>query len=145
MARTTFGLCFLLALFGLIGCGSSTVPISGTVIYDGKPLKQGTIIFEAEGVRPANGKIVDGKIVEVTTFKTGDGVAPGNHKVAIQAVEEMGSAITKNPGDSPTGGNYMGGKSLLPAKYGNPAQSGLTATVTAGGENNFTFELKKGN
>jgi hypothetical protein len=130
-----------LVLF-LAGCGGPSLgKVTGTVTYDGKPLKSGTIIFESKGARPATGKIVDGRIVEVTTFQPNDGAPVGEHKVVIQAVEDAGSSKGANPGD-PSGTSSMQTRSLIPAAYGDPETSRLTATIKRG-ENNLTFELKK--
>lgn len=124
------------------GCGSNLAQVSGTVSYDGKPVEQGSIIFETTGARPATGKIVGGKIVEVTTNRPGDGAPPGSHKVAIHAFASSGSAVTANPGDA-TGIASMQTKSLIPTKYNNPATSGLTVELKPG-KNEVNFELKKG-
>lgn len=69
-ATTTTG-CLLLVV-GLAGCGggsdrSPTVQIAGTVMYDGKPLASGNIVFESSTARPAQGRIVDGNLVELMT------------------------------------------------------------------------------
>ncbi len=51
---------------------------------------------------------------------------------------------SKNPGDAiMVDKNYMsGGDSLIPARYNNPATSGLTAEINKG-ENTLTLELKE--
>jgi hypothetical protein len=119
----------------LSGCGSGRValaPVRGTVTLDGKPLAKGTITFETSGKRPATGKIVNGEIVEMTTYETGDGVPLGTHKVAIWSSEEAASAVVANPGEGKIGANYMSGKSLLPALYNDPNTSGLVAEIKPG-------------
>lgn len=70
----------LLLVLGLIaGCGPAVAEVSGTVLIDGNPLKEGDIIFmEADNsVTPSSGKIVDGKY----TLK----VLPGSKVVRINA------------------------------------------------------------
>ncbi len=69
------------ALF-VIGCGSggeTPADVSGTVMMDGQPLKEGDIVFEASdnSKTPGAGKIIDGKY----TCK----VLPGPKKVRITA------------------------------------------------------------
>ncbi len=128
------------------GCGSSKIelaPVSGTVMFNGKPLKKGKIVFESPNNRPANGLIEDGKIVELYTTKPGDGVPLGSHKIAVFALEVASESITTDPSQSTNKGqNYMGtGKSLIPDKYNDPEQSGLTAEIKAGEENTVTLEL----
>ena len=101
--------------------------IEGTVSLKGSPLNEGTIGFIPEKGRPAYGKIVDGKILDVTTTTTGDGVALGPCKVQIQP------AASKDM--------YAKVKSQIPEKYQNPAKSNLTATIESG-VNKVAFDLK---
>jgi hypothetical protein len=133
------------ALVLLAGCsgGPKLAQVAGTVTLDGKPLPRGTLTFETPGQRPATATVVDGRITEATTFAPGDGVPVGRHKVAVSATVDPGPAISANPGDAsrPSGGNYMGGKSLIPTRYNNPETSGLTAEVGPG-DASLKFELK---
>jgi hypothetical protein len=144
MPRFLFRACTV-ALFCVLLAGCSDRPklakVKGTVTLDGKPLPSGTVTFEAKGTRPATGKIVNGEIVEVTTFDTGDGAPVGSHRVAVTANAEANSAVVANPGESSKGpkSEYMVGKSLIPAAYNDPNTSGLTAEIKSG-EN--TVELK---
>jgi len=119
--------------------------VKATVTLDGKPLAYGTVTLEAKGLRPATGKIVNGEVVEFTTYDQGDGASVGSHRVAVTANAEPGPAVTANPGDAPKGGepksDYMSGKSLIPAAYNNPDTSGLTAEVKSG-ENALEFKLQ---
>jgi len=132
----------------LVGCGPSgrspLGQVEGTVTLDGITLTDGTILFESSDSRPANGIIVDGKITEVTTYETGDGVPIGMQKVAIFATGEADSAVVADPGqETGTGPNYMGAEtpSLIPERYRNPATSELTVDVKAG-TNSVSFDLK---
>src|SRR5262245_44415901 len=89
-------LLFLTAgVFLCAGCrsGVELAPVKGTVTLDGKALARGTIRFESPGQRPATGKIVNGEIVEVTTYQPGDGAPVGSHKVAVWATEDAASAV----------------------------------------------------
>ena len=125
------------------GCGDGRValaPVKGTVTLDGKPLASGSLTFESPGQRPATAKIVRGEIVEVTTYETGDGVPLGTHQVAVWSNEEAASAVTANPGEGKVGANYMVGRSLLPARYNDPATSGLSVEIKPG-ENVVAFQL----
>lgn len=125
------------------GCsrGPALAPVKGTVTIDGSPLAKGTIIFEASGQRPATARVENGQIVEVTTYKTGDGAPVGSHKVAISANEDGASAVVENPGEAKVpDANYMSGKSLIPARYNDPNTSGLTAEIKRG-DNVLEFKL----
>ena len=122
----------LLAVGFTVGCGSATnlAPVTGTVTYQGKPLEQGAINFYPKQGRPTRGTIKDGKIVEVTSFQPGDGAPIGELKVAVQSVK---------PDYKDKSG--MATISILPAKYGDPATSGLSATIERGKQNTLVFEL----
>jgi len=125
----------MIALLGTLacaGCGGSdqppTAPVTGSVTYKGQPLAQGTIAFYPASGRPAYGKIENGEIVEVTTFTPNDGAPVGPNNVAIQAVEGLDDM-------------YKPAKWLIPERYGNPQQSGLTADIKDSGTNEVTFAL----
>ena len=76
----------------LAGCGESlppTVPVTGTVIWQGKPLPDGQVVFKpksiAEGLpkRPATGYINPDGTFRLATFRNGDGVVPGEYHVLV--------------------------------------------------------------
>jgi hypothetical protein len=127
----------LLVLFAA-GCqsGVPTAPVKGTVTLDDKLLANGTFRFEAPGLPSASGKIVNGEIVEVTTFRPGDGAPVGSHKVAIWAVKESSAVSSPKKDDF----EFMTGTSLIPAKYNNPDTSGLIAVIKPG-VNTVEFKL----
>src|SRR5205085_3181280 len=120
----TFCVLALPALAALAaGCsgGPKLGQVSGTVTLDGKPLPKGTLTFETTGQRPATARVENGQIVEATTYKAGDGVPVGTHKVAVAAFEDAASAVVEDPGKGKVpGANYMMGKSLVPARYNDP-------------------------
>ncbi|GAA4429515.1 hypothetical protein [Bremerella cremea] len=133
---------------GAGGCsnGHNLAQVHGTVTYQGKPLKNGTIIIEVSDNRPAYGQIVDGQIVNVSTFEQNDGVPVGEATIAINSIAEPGadnkggaSGSADRPSES---GGIVTGKNILPLRYANPATSGLTATIAAG-DNELSFELSK--
>lgn len=129
------------ALAGGCSTGPALGKVSGSVTLDGKPLTRGTITFETAGQRPATGRIENGQIVETTTYKTGDGVPVGAHKVSISATEDAASAVADDPGKGKApGGNYMMGKSLIPSRYNDPSTSDLTADIKTG-TNPLEFKL----
>ncbi|MBN1912217.1 MAG: hypothetical protein JW818_21025 [Pirellulales bacterium] len=111
----------VVAFLGLIlttGCGDDrpkTVPVSGQVLIDGKPLTCGAIRILPQGARPATAKIgPDGRFT-FKTFEDGDGVVLGTHQVIVFGTDDLGS---------PTAKWYA------PKKYADPATSGLTVTIT---------------
>lgn len=126
----------VLGMSGLFwGCGPqrpATVPISGTVTLDGKPLPAGTIVLEARGARPAQGRVVDGRIIDVFTYAPGDGAVVGKHKVAIQspAATDAPASVAADPGKASLSTmTTASAKPEVPLRYANPATSGLEASV----------------
>lgn len=97
-----------LAVVVLTGCGSGsglpTVPVSGTVTFDGGPCPtEGSVTFMpievAAGMprRPGIGKFkADGKFV-VTSFQEGDGLVPGRYGVGITCYEGLPDPKSKDP------------------------------------------------
>jgi hypothetical protein len=139
-ARCSFVSLNMAALLALLGAGCqsgvSTAPVKGTVTLDDKPLANGTCRFEALGLPSASGKVVNGQIVEVTTFRPNDGAPVGSHKVAIWALKEAPNTSTPKQDDF----TFMTGTSLIPANYNNPDTSGLTAVIKPG-LNTLEFKL----
>ena len=82
----------------------------------------------AEG-RSAQGKIVDGQIVDLHTYEPGDGVRVGKHKVAIISFVRDPVGMEVPP-------------SVIPLRYRNPGASGLTAVIEPGKTNKLMFELE---
>lgn len=106
-------------LFCLNGCGSGdplsrglTVPVKGKVLYKGKPLTRGSIVFEpTDSGREAHGEIdAEGGFV-LTTFQEGDGAVPGVHRVGVAAARV--------------------GKSAVPAKYKSLSSSRTEVEISA--------------
>ncbi len=62
------------------------------------------------------------------TIRPGDGAAVGSHRVTLGRAEE--------------GSSERSAAAMIPAKYGLPAQSGLTAEVKDGEPNVFEFDIK---
>lgn len=132
-------LCMLLPVcLSVYGCGSGlddapdVAQVTGTVMWKGKPLEEGTIVFHPPEGRSASGIIKAGEIVEVTTTNKGDGAPVGDNKVTIFATKP-------DPKDS-TG---MGTISLIPVRYNDIRKSGLKATIKENEMNKVAFDLVK--
>jgi hypothetical protein len=136
-----------------LGCGSddglgTRYKVSGKVTYKGEPLKKGSINFvpEAADGRAATGEIADGEIKNVSTGGEGDGILPGKYKVAITALEDvdLSKVSAKYAGGAPDGvalsKEARKAKKLIPEKYGNAIDSGLTADITSNGQA-LTYDL----
>ena len=104
----------------LVGCGGPTkkvVTVTGTVTYNGTPLKAGILKFQAP-----NGDYATGVIGPDGQFAITD-VVPGEQKVAY-----MGGPMSSGGSDG-TAGNTSKAVSV-PAKFGDFETSGVTVTVS---------------
>ena len=97
--------CILLGVLLLAGCGSNSpfkyVPASGKITYeDGTPIPGGCrLTFFSQDVaavgtahpRPGMTSVgAEGNFDCITSYKYGDGLVPGRHKVVIQAATDRG-------------------------------------------------------
>ena len=123
--------CLILLGVAIVGCGPSgpvTVPISGTVTLDGKPLSDASIRFVPDNIKlpPEGGEIVEGKF----TMRA----KPGKNRVEILATRPPRGS---NPApDAP----HVGWEQYLPPRYN--YQTELQAEVADSGNNEFRFNLK---
>jgi hypothetical protein len=144
----------------LVGCGGrstlDTAPVKGLVTLDGTPVAGATVTFMSTGPDglSAVGRTDDKGIYTLTAIgggesgegEIGGGAMPGNYIVGIRkATATVGLSAEEadeqgvdykpmQPGEAPTL------QFLIPKKYQNPKDSGLTATVTDG-DNDIPFEL----
>lgn len=128
---------WLSAAAGCGGGGLETVPVSGTVSLDGKPLDHGFVRFvpvDTTKGRLATGTIQkDGKFTLSTA--NSDGVLLGDYKVVVECMKITADVPEK---DRELG---IGGKvSEIPVKYNDPEKSGLTEKITD--KKTVTLELK---
>ena len=140
-----------LSLIGLVGCGGSsddnwtknrpaTYPVTGMVIYKGNPLPNATVVFSSQGENPtaAVGRTDEQGAFSLTTFNDQDGAVAGEHQVLITATKIKGPPPGANLDEvDPTVTEI----SLSPQKFGEPGNSGLSATVTESGPNQFFFDV----
>lgn len=145
MVFRMLGRCCVLSgvCIALIGCSGGpsdapvTVPVTGVVTYQGKPVAKLSVAFIpdkgmlATGTTDAQGKF------SLMTKKPGDGAAVGTYKVAINFVPDEVPPMPGFPGSEKTP------ESPIPAKYADVTTSGLTQVVDKdASKNNFTFDLK---
>jgi len=109
--------------------------VFGKVTYQGKPVPQGSITFQATspGGRNATGQIDSDGNYTLQTENPGDGALLGDYIVTIYAHDEPILDYTPKVPIKP--------KLLVPAKYEKPETSGLKATVKAG-SNPINFDLQ---
>lgn len=128
------------------GCGPTRPPlgqVQGTVRSKGRPVADGQILFEVAGARPAQGRIVDGRIVEVTSYAPGDGAPVGLARIAVFATPPSGStySISVPVAAAATGTRPgLGRQPSIPAKYNDLETSGLSQELVAG-LNELTLDL----
>jgi hypothetical protein len=107
------------------GCGGDRVPLAeveGKVLYRGKPLAFGRVLFQ-----PASGPVAVAKIqadgtFRVATYEHGQGAIIGKNRVQIRCYQS----------DAPGAAEPVEGtkdKLLIPRKYTDVATSGLAVEV----------------
>ena len=129
-----------LAVLTAVGCGGRatppTVPVSGQVIFAGKPVTDATITFTPASGRPATGSIdADGRF-SLSTFGLNDGAVTGLHRVTFGSTTEV-----PMPG-TPEAKNSKAGKLPFPKRYGGLATTDLEIDVPAEGLAELTIELQ---
>lgn len=147
------GLCFVLTvpLSAISGCGGGSsadiVPVTGTVKYDGQPVKNADVTFyPTGGGRPASGKTDDEGKFSLTTVNSNDGAAVGEHVITVSvSIDTSDANQTPTSAEDyavPKAGKGKGSQAALPPKYADKEQSGLKRTVVSGETNDFAFDLK---
>lgn len=102
------------------------IPVSGLVLVDGNPVAGVQIRFQAENQDPQNATLSVAKTdaegrFKAWTYKTDDGVPPGDYSVTFNDQSE-------------TKPHMRSGPDLFKGKYSNPAKSKFKLTVPAKGE-----------
>ena len=122
-----------LAIISLAGCGGDTagrLTVSGTVLFKGEPLDQGSIEFIPHpGVKTQSGAMITNGHFSIPADK---GLEPGMYTVKISSIEAPA------PTDQPGGLPGKDPKERIPAKYN--VKSTLTQEVKKG-DNKFEFKL----
>jgi len=119
------------------GCGSAgprMVTVSGQVTLNGKPLEEGTIVFQdPQGNAPTAQAVIQ-------QGRYSCQVLPGRKKVIIQGFKVVGQerASRVDP-DSPLVDRK---EQFLPAKYSSPTATALTAEIGPSGNRALNFDLK---
>ena len=120
----------------LTGCGNSEghVPVTGTLLMDGKPMQGAGILLvpqPSQGLLPAEGVTdASGKFKLSTTVAPG--AKPGDYRVSVTLV--ITSGVAEQPGGV-SGTVAPGGLQqtwVIPQNYSSPDTSGLTVTVKSG-------------
>lgn len=141
-----------------LGCGSASekpVPTGGKVTLKSKAVVGAIVTFYSKsGGRSATGKTEADGSFKLSSINTNDGAVPGEYLVTISKQEAKGGGsadVDISQGYGENYGKMMGAAAggnmakvlteTIPAKYADPAQSGLAKSVVKGEENNFNFDL----
>jgi hypothetical protein len=136
--RLFWGALALGLVIGLAGCGAGgpkRYGVTGMVMFQGKPLNQGSITFLPDDPQlgASGGALIkDGQY----SIPAKQGLLPGRYKVSIGSADPKKVADPDEMPGAP-GPVY---KDRIPAKYN--TSTTLTAEVQADGKNQFDFELK---
>ena len=148
----TLAVVVALGAIGLAGCGGSTMPkiypATGTVTWKGEPLADATVSFVPSVGAPSDGKTdAQGKFTIMTNGKPG--ARAGACKVTVSKFAGAAPSMPAAPKPEDMMKMYEKKKTgevekgEIPAKFGRPDTSGLSAEVTTeGAKNVFTFDLK---
>lgn len=129
----------LATMLVLPGCGDkrlATAPVEGKVLYRGKPLAFGGVLFRPQDGPMAQGQIAPDGTFHLTTYRDGDGAVLGKHRVQIACYE------TQRPSANPEKPVERGlGRPLIPQRYLRLDTSGLDVEVKERNQP-LVFELK---
>jgi hypothetical protein len=141
----------------LIGCSSESHvpegvelhPAGGKVTYKGQPVEGATVTFRPSGQSPSAVAMTEADgTFKLQAFPNTEGAVAGDYTVTVvkqvaaetEKVDSFAEMEQRSKAGQPASGRPAF-RSLIPEKYGDPAKSGLKATVAADGENQFEFAL----
>ena len=141
MARSKkiFSSALLLGLCTLSACssgGPELAQVGGVVKVDGEPLAQGKIILVSEIGRQTIGKIIDGEIVNVTTFADGDGAVVGQNRVVIRATVDE-NLMMKEPTEAARRVRSVG----IPEEFTSMKKTKLIVEIKSGEKNDIQVDI----
>lgn len=124
---------------GSIACRKTRAmaPVSGTVIWQGRPLRFGVVMFQPEHGQPAVGTIQADGTFHMTTRGEGDGAAVGLNQVRIACYEGQGQTGEPIPNE----GERPLGTPLIAAKYLSYQTSGIIVVVRPDANPPLVLEL----
>jgi hypothetical protein len=124
------GTAVLLFLAGCEAEPNKLATVHGKVFYRGEALRSGTIVFTPDAVRGSDGPMAQAEIQPDGTFvlRTSGmpGAAPGWHRVTV--VSFVDAAATP--------------RSVLPTRYSDPEQSGLSYDIQPDRDNLININLE---
>jgi len=138
--------CLLVIGLPMLGCGSrgsrlpKTVPASGVVTLDGKPVDGAQVVLvpAAEGTTGAFGTTNASGRFSLRAYDEKDGAIPGDYKVQVSKTVEVKLTAPKGSVD---GGDPVRFEHGVPAKYTGVKTSGLTVTIPDAGNRDINLAL----
>jgi hypothetical protein len=137
-----------IGLAGLLAAGGcskgshlpKTVPASGIVTLDGKPVAGAQVVLvpEGEGATGAYGTSDANGKFSLRAYEEKDGAIPGAYKVQVSKTVEV--KLT-GPKGSLDGGDPVRFDHGVPARYTGVGTSGLAATIPDAGTSDIKLEL----
>lgn len=115
----------------------ATVPAKGVVTYKDQPLAGAIVVIqpgEKDGIGASGLTDAEGKF-ELKAFPPDGGAVPGSYTATIVKMDASATGEDAN-------GRPILQKSLIPEKYGNPAQSGLKVDISKDGNSAIQLDLK---
>lgn len=147
----------LLCVLSLVGCGGGapakplpdTVPVTGTITLDGKPLAFAAVTFvpgvQTKGIE-CTGLTDESGNYKLTQIRGKEGAPPGEYKVVVRCPKTGDGSPALQPQDgAPEAEGAPKGiaQESLPQIYSNTDLSRLSAVVPSeGGELNFDLKSK---
>jgi hypothetical protein len=151
MKTKNFVLYCLLVLFHLTGCSNNDGPrteyVEGNITFNGQPLSKALVVFhpvDSTGIA-ASGTTNEQGIFRLTSLRGGAkdaGAVAGEYRVTVSRDKDEPSSFREEKSADDRISKIAVFESLIPAKYNNPAKSGLTVTIEKK-KNLFQFSLKK--
>jgi len=142
---------------GLLGCGLTpsgqprVYPVRGKVLFQGRPVTGGVVIYELESGHSAElksserngplrgtGRIEADGSFRLMAFPGAEGVPAGSYKVGISSLPPRTEANLLEAAASAKKGN----PDVLRGRYADPGTSGLHDQVAEDRANEPTFDLK---
>ncbi len=122
-----------------------TVSSTGTITYNGQPLKFATIVLEPQGAGgvAAMGRSDGEGHFYVNAFPPDPGSVPGTYRVSVTKTEApKQNTYNANSHDAPVEDEASAPVSLIPLKFAEFDTSGLTIEIPAEGSETLTLDLK---
>ena len=132
-------LTLLFATLMLLGCGENRTlaPVRGQVLYNGAPLRFGSVTFQPASGQPAQAQIQPDGTFELATRGEGAGAVVGPNRVRVTCYEGQDPAYVPTEPQSET----TLGRSLIPERYTTYESSGLTVEVKPDHSESVVLEL----